>query len=98
MAAEITTLAKTALIGELTQLRDAVKELAAPLSEEQFWCKPLEPGNSVGHLILHLTGNLSHFVGAQLGGTGYQRDREREFTETKPPSKGETLSRLDDAV
>jgi uncharacterized damage-inducible protein DinB len=98
MAAEITTLAKTALIGELTQMRDAVKELAAPLSEEQFWRKPIDPGNSVGHLILHLTGNLSHFVGAQLGGTGYERDREREFTETKPPSKHLALSRLDDAV
>jgi uncharacterized damage-inducible protein DinB len=98
MAAEITTLAKTALIGELTQMRDAVKELAAPLSEEQFWRKPIDPGNSVGHLVLHLTGNLSHFVGGQLGGTGYQRDREREFTETKPPSKELALSCLDDAV
>ena len=98
MAEESTTLVKTALIGELTQLRDAVKELAAPLSEEQFWCKPIEPGNSIGHLVLHLTGNLSHFVGAQLGGTGYQRDREREFTEMKPPAKEVALAQLDEAV
>jgi uncharacterized damage-inducible protein DinB len=89
---------KAALIDELEGLRDAVKEAAAPLSEADFWRKPLEPSNSVGHLVLHLTGNLNHFVGAQLGGTGYIRDREREFTEERPPAKGEALARLDTAV
>src|SRR3954468_4108577 len=98
MAADTTTLARTALIGELEQLRDAVKEQAKPLSEADFWRKPLEPGNSVGHLVLHLTGNLNHFVGAQLGGSGYVRDREREFTEASPPSKAEALAGLDTAV
>jgi hypothetical protein len=52
----------------------------------------------VGHLVLHLSGNLNHFVGGQLGGTGYRRDREREFTETQLPSKTETLRKLDEAV
>jgi uncharacterized damage-inducible protein DinB len=98
MAADLLTLARTALIGELEQLRDGVRELAEPLSEKQLWVKPLEPGNSIGHLILHLTGNLNHFVGAQLGRTGYVRDREREFTETKPPSKETVLANLDQAV
>ena len=48
--------------------------------------------------MLHLTGNLNHFVGAQLAGAGYVRDREREFTETQPPPKSEALDRLDAAV
>jgi hypothetical protein len=52
----------------------------------------------VGHLVLHLTGNLNYFVGAQLGHTGYVRDREREFTEATPPSKAEALAGLDAAV
>jgi uncharacterized damage-inducible protein DinB len=98
MNLDMTNLVKQALIGELEKLRDQVRELAEPLSETDFWTKPLEPGNSVGHLVLHLTGNLSHFVGAQLGKTGYQREREREFTEEQPPSKAEALSRLDGAV
>jgi uncharacterized damage-inducible protein DinB len=85
-------------VRELEGLRDAVRELAGPLSEQEFWAKPLEPGNSVGHLVLHLTGNLNHFVGAQLGGTGYVRDREREFTEAAPPGKAEALAGLDAAV
>jgi uncharacterized damage-inducible protein DinB len=89
---------RLALIGQLEGLRDALKASAEPLSEADFWRKPLEPGNSVGHLVLHLTGNLNHFVGAQLGGTGYVRDREREFTEGRPPRKAETLASLDAAV
>ncbi len=98
MSPDLATLAKTALIGQLEGLTKAVRELAAPLSEQAFWAKPVEPGNSFGHLVLHLTGNLSHFVGAQIGGTGYVREREREFTETKPPSKDEALAGLDAAV
>jgi uncharacterized damage-inducible protein DinB len=98
MSANVTELVKASLIRELESLRDAVRELAAPLDERQFWAKPLEPGNSFGHLALHLTGNLNWFVGAQLGGTGYVRDREREFTEARLPAKAEALAKLDDAV
>ncbi len=37
---------------------------ADPLSEDQFWRNPYSFGNSVGNLVLHLTGNLSyHRVG-----------------------------------
>jgi uncharacterized damage-inducible protein DinB len=98
MTTDITELLKSSLIGELEGLRDAVRQLAEPLSDGELWAKPVDPGNSVGHLILHLTGNLNHFVGAQLGKTGYVRDREREFTEGSPPDRAELLSNLDGAV
>src|SRR5262245_27125908 len=90
--------ARTSLVGELEGLRDGVKAAAGPLSGADFWRKPVEPGNSVGHLVLHLTGNLNHFVGAQLGRTGYVRDREREFTDASPPAKAAALADLDAAV
>ena len=35
--------------------------------------------NSAGNLAVHVCGNLRHFVGAVLGGSGYVRDREAEF-------------------
>ncbi|HKM56599.1 MAG TPA: DinB family protein [Isosphaeraceae bacterium] len=98
MPAEITILVRSSLIEELEQLRDAVRQLAEPLTEQLLWHKPVEPGNSIGHLILHLTGNLNHFVGAQLGKTGYVREREREFTEHEHPGKMELLGKLDEAV
>jgi hypothetical protein len=75
-----------------------VYELAAPLTETQFWTKPFPFGNSFGHLVLHLTGNLNYYIGAQIAKTGYVRDREREFTERNPPSKAETLERLQEVI
>jgi len=75
-----------------------VRELAAPLTNSQFWQKPFPYGNSFGHLVLHLTGNLNYYVGAQIAQTGYVRDRPREFNDPNPPSKEETLRRLDEAV
>lgn len=75
-----------------------IHQWAEPLTEEQFWTKPYPYGNSFGHLVLHLTGNLNYYIGAQIAGTGYVRDREREFTDAHPPSKAEALQRLDEAV
>lgn len=98
MAAELLPLVKSALILELEGLGAEVRKLAEPVAEASLWHKPVVPGNSVGHLILHLTGNLNHFAGGQLGGSGYVRDREREFSQANPPSKAELLANLDAAV
>ena len=75
-----------------------VHELAAPIENAQFWQNPFPFGNSFGHLVLHLTGNLNYYIGAQIGKTGYVRDRPREFNDPHPPSKDEALKRFDDAV
>lgn len=75
-----------------------IGELAAPLTNAQFWSKPFPFGNSFGHLVLHLTGNLNYYIGAQIANTGYVRDRPREFNDPNPPSKPDALKRLDGAV
>ena len=49
--------------------------------------------NSAGTLALHLVGNLEHFVGAVLGDTGYERDREAEFGDRDVP-RSEILARI----
>jgi len=71
---------------------------ADPLSNEQFWRKPYPYGNSVGHLVLHLTGNLNYYIGARVAETGYLRDRNREFTDQQPPAKEEALRAFDRAI
>ncbi|MFZ0300230.1 MAG: DinB family protein [Candidatus Sulfotelmatobacter sp.] len=75
-----------------------IRELAAPLTNKQFWQKPFSYGNSFGHLVLHVTGNLNYYIGTQIAKTGYVRDRPREFNDPNPPSKDEALSHFDDAV
>jgi hypothetical protein len=80
------------------KLGGTVRELAAPLSEEQFWSKPFAFGNSFGHLVLHLTGNLNYYIGAQVGGTGYVRNRPLEFSDTTREAKEEVLKKFDLAI
>jgi uncharacterized damage-inducible protein DinB len=69
-----------------------------PLSDEQLWRRPFPHGNSVGHLLLHITGNLNYYIGARVAGSGYIRDREREFTESQAKSKAEVLGAFDKAI
>ena len=78
--------------------RARVHDLAAPLSDAQFWAKPYAYGNSFGHLVLHLTGNLNYYIGAEVARTGYVRTRDREFTDPARPPKAEALRRFDEAV
>ncbi len=75
-----------------------IHELAAGIPEQHFWKKPYVYGNSFGHLVLHLTGNLNYYIGAQIARTGYIRDRPKEFNDPNPPSKQESLRHLDDAI
>jgi DinB family protein len=88
----------SALAKRYTANAARVRELAVPLTSVQFWQKPFPFGNSFGHLVLHLTGNLNYYVGAQISGSGYVRDRPREFNDPDPPSKDEVLNRFDAAV
>jgi len=75
-----------------------VNELSEGLSEERFWQRPYPYGNSVGNLVLHLTGNLNYYIGTQIAGTGYTRERDREFSWDQSKSKAEALRGLDDAI
>jgi uncharacterized damage-inducible protein DinB len=88
--------------GDLAEYYEFVaKELhkwVDPLSNEQFWHNPHPYGNSVGHLTLHLTGNLSYYIGARIAATGYVRDRAREFRETSRPPKEHVLREFDRTI
>src|SRR6476646_6617146 len=78
--------------------RRRVHELAASLTDEEFWTKPYAYGNSFGHLVLHVTGNLSYYIGARVAETGYVRTRDVEFTDSRRRPKAEVLRAFDAAV
>lgn len=88
----------TALANEYRMRAAELHKWADPLSEEQFWRNPFSYGNCVGHLVLHLTGNLSYYIGARVAGTGYVRDRDLEFTDASRPPKSEALRKFDDTI
>lgn len=54
-------------------------------NEDSLWILQAGISNSAGNLCLHLLGNLNHFIGAQLGNTGYVRHREAEFSQKNVP-------------
>jgi uncharacterized damage-inducible protein DinB len=86
------------LTARYKKLAGWLHEMAAPLSEQQFWAKPFAFGNSFGHLVLHLTGNLNYYIGAQIAATGYVRDRPLEFSDTTREPKAEVLKKFDQAI
>lgn len=96
--AELKETIAASLAARYAKLAGVVRELAAPLSDEQFWAKPFAFGNSFGHLVLHLTGNLNYYIGARIANTGYVRDRPLEFSDSTRPSKAEVLQKFDQAI
>ena len=69
-----------------------------PLSDEQLWRNPFSHGNSVGHLVLHLTGSLNYYIGARIASTGYIRNRDLEFSEARMQPKADVLRKFDEAI
>jgi Protein of unknown function (DUF1572) len=66
-------------------LEKFVLELEAYPDERDLWTLAGEIENPAGNLVLHLHGNLNHFVGKILGGLEFARDREAEFSRRDVP-------------
>lgn len=73
---------RTLLLRELRALR---RQVEAYPTDEQLWMMPAGVPNSAGTLVLHLAGNLQHFIGARLGDSGYVRQRDLEFSRRDVP-------------
>ena len=78
----------------LSALSDEIRSFP---DDASLWITRPGVTNSAGTLALHLIGNLHHFVGAQIGNTGYVRDREAEFA-TRDLSRSELLHQCEEAA
>jgi uncharacterized damage-inducible protein DinB len=76
------------------QIRACVDEL----SEEQLWWRPNEQANSVGNLVLHLSGSMRHYLSRGVGGIDYNRDRPAEFAERGPLPKTQLQAIFDETI
>lgn len=75
-----------------------IRETVSKLSDEQLWWRPNESSNSVGNLILHLSGSLNHYLNHNFGGLAFDRDREQEFAERRNIPREELLAIFDGMV
>lgn len=81
----------------IRELRAVRREVEAYPDESLLWKEAPGIANPAGTLVLHLCGNLRHFVGAVLGGLPYQRDRDAEFSR-RDVSRAELLTQLDATI
>jgi hypothetical protein len=75
-----------------------VQRCVDELSNDDIWWREHETNNSVGNLLLHLTGNLNQFVLAGIGGAPDKRNKPREFSERQRTPKEELIRVLNDAL
>jgi len=62
---------------ELLKLKDEINNFK---DEENIWRTADGITNPSGTLVLHLIGNLNYTIGTLVGGTGYVRNRDQEFS------------------
>lgn len=60
-------------------LKKLEEEMKLYPSEASLWNVSGSIKNPAGNLCLHLCGNLQHYIGKVLGGSGYIRNRDHEF-------------------
>ena len=75
-----------------------VRDCLALLDDEQIWWRPNEQSNSIGNIVLHVSGSLNYYLNRDLGGIDYDRNREAEFAERRTIPKAELLAIFDDMV
>jgi len=78
-------ISQTLLPWFLRDLNKLKEEISLYKNESDLWILKGDIKNSAGTLSLHLIGNLKHFIGAQLGNTGYIRNRDKEFSDRNVP-------------
>lgn len=85
---------KTLFIRDLNKVKFEIEQYQ---NDKNIWRVENPVSNSAGNLCLHLVGNLKTFIGAELGKTGYIRNRELEFS-LKDVPRNELIKQLEETI
>ena len=85
---------KTLFNRDLNKLKS---EIESYQTESSIWTIDKNISNSAGNLCLHLIGNLNTYIGAEIGKTGYIRNRPLEFS-LKDIPKSELVQKIEDTI
>lgn len=77
MSASLIITLKTLFERDLNKLK---AEIESYQDERNIWRTEKGIANSAGNLCLHLIGNLNTYIGAEIGKSGYIRNRPLEFS------------------
>jgi uncharacterized damage-inducible protein DinB len=94
IADTIVALSRRYLREYLTKIRLAV----SVLDDEILWARPNEASNSIGNLMLHLSGNARQWIVSGVGGAADVRDRQSEFDQRAPLPATSLIDRLEQTI
>jgi hypothetical protein len=96
---EFEELVLEALQSRITRILPAqVLSCVEELNEDQLWWRPNESSNSVGNLVLHLSGSMRHYIAKTVGEIHYERNRRAEFDERRPLPKDEVIAIFQETI
>jgi len=90
----LTEIVKALFTRDLNKLK---AELGLYSNEQKIWIIDKSIANSAGNLCLHLVGNLNTYIGAEIGHTGYIRNRDLEFS-LKDIPRAELISKVEATI
>jgi hypothetical protein len=97
-ADELAAVVGAAAAHELDSALSRIRHCLGQLNDAQIWQRS-QPGlNSIGNLILHLSGNLQQWIVSGVGGVPDDRNRPAEFAERGSTPKEELIRRLEVVV
>jgi len=71
-----------------------IETCVAKLTDEQVWWRPNSESNSIGNLLLHLSGNARQWIICGLGNQIDERQRQTEFDARDVMPRDELLKTL----
>lgn len=77
---------------------ERIRKCLEELSEEELWKRPNAASNSVGNLLLHLSGNITQYIISSLGKIADKRTRDAEFDTTSGYDKAALWNLLETTV
>jgi uncharacterized damage-inducible protein DinB len=81
-----------------TNFLPRIERCLEKLSDEAVWRRPNSESNSIGNLLLHLSGNVRQWIVSGIGGAPDHRIRQQEFDERSIIPRAELLSKLESSV
>src|SRR5687768_10101669 len=77
---------------------EKIKLAVLPLPDDVIWQRPNEQSNSIGNLLLHLSGNIRQWIVSGIGGAPDSRHRASEFTAREGRGAAELVADLEQTL
>jgi uncharacterized damage-inducible protein DinB len=76
------------------QLFPRIEKCVEKIPDERIWWRPNDDSNSIGNLVLHLSGNVGQWIVSGIGGEPDKRHRQQEFDARGEITSAQLLDKL----